>query len=141
MGYGPAGNTSASPDGNRGSKPDQGQPPERPDGYVVGQLEQGCWWRPSSSASAAAGQPGRLLRPGEWEPTPDRPAAKKPMTSPMKTTIPSSKRSKSPGFRTGSRLGVSRPGRGSVGVTRPIRIECYGDRLVVVSERSPEPTK
>ena len=32
-------------------------------------------------------------------------------------------------------------GHGSVGVARPIRVECYGDRLVVVSERGPDGNK
>ncbi len=33
--------------------------------------------------------------------------------------------------------GVREAAHGSVGVTRPIRVDCYADRLIVVSDRGP----
>ena len=43
--------------------------------------------------------------------------------------------------KRGADWGLRDAARGSVGVTRPIRVECYADRLVVVSDRSPADNK
>jgi len=82
-------------------------------------------------------------RPGEWEPTPDPPpkppedkkdddrfGKKKPHETP-----------KSLAERRGEDWGLRDAARGSVGVTRPIRIECHADRLVVLSDRNPADNK
>ena len=83
------------------------------------------------------------MRPGEWEPTPDPPpkpreekkdedqfGRKKPHETP-----------KSLAERRGEDWGLRDAARGSVGVTRPIRIECHADRLVVLSDRNPADNK
>ncbi len=79
----------------------------------------------------------RILRPGEWEPTPD-PPPKKHDDKDKDDDTPSSKRAKSLASKRGTDWGLRDGGRGAVGLTRPIRVECYGDRLVVVSERGPD---
>ena len=84
---------------------------------------------------------GRILRPGEWEPSPDPPPKKRDDKDDKDDDTPSSKRAKSLASKRGADWGLRDAGRGSVSVTRPIRIECYGDRLVVVSERSPDANK
>ena len=81
------------------------------------------------------------MRPGEWEPTPDPPPKKHDDKDDKDDDNPSSKHSKSLASKRGADWGLRDAGRGSVGVTRPIRVECYGDRLVVVSERGPDSNK
>lgn len=116
---------------------------ERPEGYVVGQPAR------ESSAPVAAnpqqqqydGAP-RVLRPGEWEPTPEPP----PKLDDKKDDddkFGEKKHHKPPrslAEQRGEDWGLRDAGRG-VGVTRPIRIECYADRLVVVADRNPADSK
>jgi len=77
---------------------------------------------------------GRTLRPGEWEPTPDLPPAKPDDKHDDKH---GDKHGMSLAAKRGADWGLRDAARGAVGITRPIRIECYADRLVVVSERGP----
>ena len=80
----------------------------------------------------------RVMRPGEWEPTPD------PLPKPPEDKLDDKKgahHEKSLAEKRGRDWGLRDAGRGSVGVTRPIRIECYADRLVVVSDHGPAANK
>jgi TolA-binding protein len=113
---------------------------ERPDGYVVGQPAREApsptSRDPQSSADASR---GRVMRPGEWEPTPDPPP--KPRDEKKDDDqFGENKHHKPPrslAERRGEDWGLRDAGKGSIGVTRPIRVECYADRLVVLSERNP----
>jgi hypothetical protein len=109
---------------------------ERPEGYVTGQPAREMP-TPTTSESSPSGAPrGYALRPGEWEPTPDAP--------PKMRDDPNDKKHEKPrslADKRGDDWGLRDASRGAVGVTRPIRIECYVDRLVVVSDRSPANTK
>jgi hypothetical protein len=76
------------------------------------------------------------MRPGEWQPTPEPPP--KPCDEKLKKEDDAkhgSKPKKNLVDRRGEDWGLRDAARGSVGITRPIRIECYGDRLIVVSQR------
>ncbi len=88
----------------------------------------------SQPPDAAMAGRGQALRPGEWEPTPDPPPKK---ADDKDNDKQDGKREKSLAAKRGADWGLRDSSRGSFGVTRPIRIDCYADRLVVVSERSP----
>ena len=111
------------------------QQTELPDGYVIGQEHEPSSPSPRPSATAAHGQP---LRPGEWEPTPDPPPRR---ADDQLDDKHDGRHGKSLAAKRGADWGLRDSARGSVGVTRPIRIECYADRLVVVSERDPAASK
>ena len=51
------------------------------------------------------------------------------------------KHKKSLAEKRGADWGLRDAARGAVGVTRPIRVECYADRLVVFSDRGPADNK
>jgi len=104
----------------------------RPDGYIVGQppREQVAVKEPPSGALQ-----GRIHRPGEWEPTPDLPPEKSAMKDQHKKNV------KSLAEKRGQDWGLRDAAHNSVGVTRPIRVECYADRLVVISDRGPTHNK
>jgi hypothetical protein len=73
------------------------------------------------------------LRPGEWEPTPDvTPEKKHDDQSDDDKKHP--KHEKSLAAKRGEDWALRNAARGSVGVTRPIRVACYADRLVVTSD-------
>jgi hypothetical protein len=63
------------------------------------------------------------LRPGEWYPSPDQPDPKDKAEAPKKASL-AKKRGRDWGLRDASEAAVP--------VTRPIRIDCYADRLVLV---------
>ncbi len=117
-----------------------GENDTRPEGYVVGRPPRE---QDPSGQSSAAGN-GRPLLPGEWEPTPESPPGSPDVERnddpPDKncggcsmTTSLTAKRGKGWGLRDAA--------RGSVGIRRPIRIECHADRLVVFSDRGPRDNK
>ena len=120
--------------------PSTSRPVEKPDGYVVGQPahEQVAASTPQQSAGEVG--PGRILRPGEWEPDPDPPPEKpKKADDDKNKDLDRFGRKRDKGLidKREEDWGLRNPANASVGVTRPIRIECYRDRLVVVSERGP----
>ena len=57
------------------------------------------------------------------------------------TTTRKDKPPRSLAERRGEDWGLRDAAHGSVGVTRPIRVECYADRLVVISDRNPADNK
>jgi len=108
-----------------------GEGTTRPDGYIAGQppREQVVAKEPQAGAVQ-----GRIHRPGEWEPTPDLPP-EKPKDKEEHKDKEHRKNVKSLAEKRGQDWGLRNAAHNSVGVTRPIRIECYADRLVVISER------
>jgi len=139
MGQGASPRPGASDGGaaSAGAQPAGQQGPELPNGYVFGQPvhERDPSSKPPDGATAGRGQ---ALRPGEWEPTPDPPPKK---ADDKDNDKQDGKREKSLAAKRGADWGLRNSDRGSFGVTRPIRIDCYADRLVVVSERSPAASK
>ncbi len=123
------------------------QSAERPEGYVVGQPGRE---QPQIKPTDAANDPalaeasrGHALRPGEWEPTPD--PLPKPPKEDKNDSFDKNKEKKRPpaslAERRGEDWGLRDAARGSVGVTRPIRVECYADRLVIRADRNPADDK
>jgi hypothetical protein len=136
----PSGGSAVSSNGQSGTAAAGGRA-ERPDGYVVGQPAHEQPTPTASSETPSADQHGRILRPGEWEPSPDPPPKKHDDKDDKDDDSPSGKHAKSLASKRGADWGLRDAGRGAVGVTRPIRIECYGDHLVVVSDRNPDANK
>ncbi len=87
------------------------------------------------------GPRGYALRPGEWQPRPEPP----PEMPKKKDDVDEKKGPKKPApnlvERRGADWGLRDAARGGVGVTRPIQIECYPDRLVIASESEPAHNK
>jgi hypothetical protein len=117
---------------------------ETPDGYVAGQPPHEQVAANTSRPPSGEAQPGQIPRPGEWEPSPDPPPEKPKKPDDQKDKDKDKdldrfgrKRDKSLVDKHEEDWGLRNPANGSVGVTRPIRVECYHDRLVVVSERGP----
>ncbi|MEN6450313.1 MAG: hypothetical protein ABFC96_07475 [Thermoguttaceae bacterium] len=110
---------------------------DRPEGYVAGRpaREQPASPLRGDDSSTAQITRGNALRPGEWEPTPDMPDRPE-----KKDDFAAQKRNRHENTRidrSGDDWALRSASRGSVGLTRPIRIECYADRLVVLSDRGP----
>jgi hypothetical protein len=120
------------PRGTAGGKPQT----ELPEGYVVGQEHEPAG--PSTASSAPAEQRGRAMRPGEWEPTPEPPPKR---TDDQADDKHDGKRGKNLAAARGADWALRDQAKGSVGVTRPIHIECYADRLVVIADRDPAASK
>lgn len=107
---------------------------ERPDGYVAGQPPRERDTRQVADASASQG--GRAARPGEWEPTPDyRP--EKPPEKEEQANKGQDRHRKPPIDRNDDGWASRTAGRGSVGVSRVVHVQCFADRLVVVSDHGP----
>ena len=103
----------------------------RPDGFVVGRpYDPAVDIRPAST-SAVAGTP---LRPGEWYPT---------EPPPPRQTDEEKKNEKRAKHVSAdhSDWGLPEKGHGSVAIGRPIQVECYADRLVIVSQYGPANNK
>lgn len=109
----------------------------QPDGYVVGQPPREEPVQPivkkSSMPDEGPTQPGYALRPGEWQPTPEPPPKRQPEKEDERF---GRKPKKSLAENRGEDWGLRNPARGTVGVTRPIRVECHADSLVIISDRS-----
>jgi len=108
------------------------------DGYIVGQppREQ----ETSNQPLPPDAMRGPALRPGEWEPSPDIPPEKKPDEK-DDDDLGKHHKPKPLASQRGEDWGLRNAARNAVGITRPMRIECYADRLVVVSDGGPAGTK
>ncbi len=139
----------AAPGGPYGSSPGSsataaqgGGTSERPEGYVAGQPPREHDPAPPHR-SDSADEPadgvvrGRALRPGEWEPTPDLPPDRPEKKDKDTDDQFGRKHKKTPPDRRGEDWALRDSARGSVGISRPIRVACYADRLVVISDRGP----
>jgi len=126
---------------------------ERPEGYVAGQPAH------ESGAPPTDAEQGRSLRPGEWEPGSEKPQEKSdchvadgrqgPRSGGLEINQNFSPKKSGNRFddqgggkpplglasQRGRNWGLRDTARGSVGITRPIRIECFADRLVVIAGR------
>jgi hypothetical protein len=115
---------------------------ERPEGYVVGQptREQPVVnnLRPSGDEPMV---PGQALRPGEWQPRPDPPPERPKEEDEKDSKGKTKSQSKNLAEKRGMDWGLRDAARGSVGVTRPVVVECHADRLVVISDRGAEYNK
>ena len=150
-------NQSGTPVGTGGGNVAGGEKPaELPEGYVVGQppREQ----KESDQTASADEQPGRALRPGEWEPAPER---RSPKHGDMPGKMPDDRLADKPNDafggtpevtfndkhddrqdkgladKRGADWGLRDAASGSVGVTRLIPVACYADRLIVVCSGDP----
>ncbi len=113
-----------------------GQRTERPDGFVVGQpaREHAASDQPTSSSTAH----GRALLPGEWQPVPERPPVRQADNDKDNDKkARAGHHGRSLADERGVDWGLRDTAHGVIGVTRPIRVDCYADRLVVVSDRGP----
>ena len=103
---------------------------ERPDGYVDGRPSDGP--PPPRRELPEGARPGTPLRPGEWQPSEERPKPEKPDPQAKR---PKRKDAERLADKRGADWGLRDAAQGSIPVTRPIHIECYLDRLVIVPER------
>jgi hypothetical protein len=130
-GYGAPGSGATGTQSNQAGGAAGVQPP---DGYVIGQPPREV--PPGQSNQRAPdGAQAWVPRPGEWEPTPDPPPK-----SPDDKDDPDQKDHKKPkplANRRGEDWALRDSARGGIGLTRPIRVECYADHLTVISERGP----
>lgn len=118
-----------SPDGNGGQ--------DRAPGSGNSGQERVTFQGPPREGPAAEGPAaeGPALRPGEWLPS-ETPAGKKEAPA-GKKAVPGkrSARVESLAKHRGQDWGLPDAAGGSVPISRPIRVECHPDRLVIVPER------
>jgi hypothetical protein len=115
------------------------QPTERPDGHVLGQPPREAAGPTRLAASDERPPCGETplahpLRPGEWQPSLE-PPPEKPKTTGKDQPHNDKHGKKSLAERRGVDWGLRDAARGSVGITRPIRVQCFADRLVILAER------
>ena len=87
---------------------------------------------PDRGSAPTAGQSVTLPRPGEWQPREEFASPRNRDEDPDDKKH--NKRAKSMVDKRGEDWGLRDAAHGSVAVTRPIRVECYPDRLVLVPE-------
>jgi hypothetical protein len=121
---------------------------ERPEGYVVGQPAREPTTRPverESTSSEEEPRRGYAPRPGEWQPSPEslpqRPEDKRNKEKDQEDERRRMRDRKSLAERRGEDWALRNAARSSVGLTRPIRVECFGDRLVLISDRGAQHNK
>lgn len=117
-----------------------GGPAKLPEGYIVGQppSEQPQGEQPSQATDQETMVKRAMpLRPGEWQPH-ERPPLNKPpdeKAEEKKTDRQAKdKHQRSLAAKRGRDWGLPDAAGGSVPITRPIRIECRADQLVIVPE-------
>jgi len=103
---------------------DSGPPKARPsaEGFVAGRPPRESTSTPDSQL--AENSAGVVLRPGEWLPPPES----------GKEDCRDKSHPKPPAGRRSADWALRGAGQGAVGVVRPIHIECYADRLVILPE-------
>jgi hypothetical protein len=114
--------------------------PARPDGFVVGRPPREEDQPPPGPQAPAAQGTSTVagLRPGEWI---ERPPAPPPDTK----DPPDAKKAKADARRRqenrGPDWGLPGGSRGSFPITRPVRVDCYADRLVIAGDDEPSVRK
>jgi hypothetical protein len=91
---------------------------------------------PTDGDPKSASKAGQPLRPGEWIPLEDSPepkVSKKEKRKDPEKDEPSSK-AKSLAANRGRNWGLPDAARGSAAITRPIRVDCFPDQLVILPE-------
>jgi hypothetical protein len=122
--------------GNKGSSRQIGSA----EGYIVGQPpseknladQKSTTTAKHAEADQGNGVPVMPLRPGEWRET-EKPPPIKPEDEKIEK-MKNDKRSKSLAAKRGQDWALPDAAHGSVPVTRPIRVECRADQLVIVPE-------
>lgn len=101
----------------------------RPENYVAG--------RPAEQDSSVA-QGGRPLRPGEWEPSPPKSSAEPPREASPDSQANQVVRRHRPEQNLakvrGKDWGLPDTTRDAIPITRPVRVDCYADHLVIAPE-------
>ena len=92
---------------------------------------------------AGSGQPGEMLRPGEWRPTPPRPPKplKDDKTDENDRRGKPHKKPKSLAATQGMDWALRNAAAGATPITRPIRVAVHTDRLVILPDRGNAPGK
>lgn len=99
---------------------------KRPDDYVAGR---------TTPAPDGATAPSTPLRPGEWHEKPPKPAEKPKLDAAASVQDDAGKRARNNlAQMRGRNWGLPGATAGSVPITRPIRVDCYADRLVIAPE-------
>ena len=100
----------------------------RPEGYVTGRPPREG---EMSKEEAASQKTAIVLRPGEWveKPPPPRKTPDEQKEKKKKEKVRSLAETR------GRDWGLPDAARGSVGVTRPVRIDCHQDRLVIAPDQ------
>jgi hypothetical protein len=130
---GNSGGTSGGSSGGTGQRPD-GMLKFMPPGEATGA-------RPGDSDGARGGQPGEMLRPGEWRPTPPAPPAKPPKDDKADENDKLDRRGKpykkpkSLAATHGLDWALRNAAAGATPIARPIRVVCQADRLVILPDR------
>jgi hypothetical protein len=91
----------------------------------------------ASAAGSPAGQAGSqrvAVRPGEWIPQEPKPPPQPKDDEPDGKSKHRDGKSKSLADSRGENWGLPNAARGSVGITRPIRVRCSSNRLEIVSD-------
>lgn len=105
----------------------------RVDGYLPGQPLREEPRRPRFRGDDDMDGPrGSPLRPGEWQPSVDMPPPKPDDKDKDKKD---EKQRKSLATKRGRDWGLRDAAHGSVAIARPIRVDCYVDRLLIPSEK------
>ncbi len=99
------------------------------EGRRIASSDQGS---PAGTASQAGGAPAIAMRPGEWLPQENPPPEAK--QNPSERSDPHDAKTKRLAESRGENWGLPNAARGSVGVTRPIRVRCTSNRLEIVPD-------
>jgi hypothetical protein len=106
----------------------------KPEGFVAGRPLQG----PPEAVPPADAQPAAPLRPGEWHPREDQPKPKRENELPLDDKGKREKSKKevtSLAEKRGRDWGLRDAADRSIPITRPIPVQCYGDRLVLMPDQ------
>ncbi|MGA2032671.1 MAG: hypothetical protein ABSG68_10465 [Thermoguttaceae bacterium] len=121
--------------GNSGPGGTPGPKITRPEDYVMGRppVEQ----PPPRGEPPPDAQPGTPLRPGEWHPRPEAPP---PKPDDETDKMGRHKKVHSMAEDRGEDWGLRKRSHG-IAISRPLRVECYADRLLLVTEPGVAPAK
>jgi hypothetical protein len=135
-----AGGTGIGPSGNGQKATAQGAAggPTLPEGYVFGRPynEQPTATHQPSAEDVSSGMVKQAspLRPGEWRPPADPPPRPKPEEENKSAKHPKGKPPKNLASKRGRDWGLPDAAGGSVPITRPIKVECKPDQLVILPD-------
>jgi hypothetical protein len=118
--------------------PGSSQPTQLPEGYIPGRPYETPATPPrpaSNDAQLGGSQPAMPLRPGEWYPSEKPPPRHREEPDEDRPGHPKKEKIElSLAEKRGRDWALRNAAHGSVPITRPIRMECYADRLVILPE-------